>query len=52
MQKRSSGVSRRDLLKVGGFTLSLGAAKGVVAKSTSRLLADSKGNRAVVVGGG
>ncbi len=48
MQKRSSGVSRRGLLALGGVLL----ASGVIAKSTSRLLPPSKGNRVVIVGGG
>ena len=48
MPRKSSGVSRRELLAAGGVML----AGSVVAKSTSRLMGPPRGKRVVVVGGG
>ena len=49
MPKRSSAVSRRDLLAVGGL---VALSAPAIAKRPFKLLPPSKGNRVVVVGGG
>ncbi len=51
MQKKSSGVNRRELI-LGGAVASAFLVSGVVAKTKNSLLGSPKGNRVVVVGGG
>ena len=48
MRRKLSGVSRREIIALGGVL----AAGSVIAKSTSRLMGPPRGKRVVIVGGG